>query len=177
MSESAKLLDAYLTRVAQHEASGRKLPLQPGVMTADGVKSWRESANPGRGLARARNGKPAFEQIEGESITDNVDWGLDPIRRRSSADRLAEATKRIYDEALASYQQTGKVLFPASILRDIQEQFWREGETITIEQIEQLAEHEIRPLCERYAAKLLQIAQRQNPGNEKHVMTPEISTK
>lgn len=177
---SDALLDAYLSDVARQAASGKRLKLVPGVMTAQGIKSWRESAFPGRGLGRRRRNAdgPLIENLgTKQHETHQVDWDVKPIARRSNDERLAEATARIYDEAMASYKATGKVSFARSVLEDIQKTFWEAGEPITIEQMERLAEHEIRPMCERYAAKLLTQAQRMNPGNASHYMTPEIRTK
>lgn len=175
---SDALLDAYLADVEAHRQSGKPLQLVPGVMTAEGIKPWQESAFPGVGLAPvAPDGKPRIEQLEGGFETHQVDWGVTPRARRTSAERLEAATKIVYETAMASYRATGKVSFPRSVLEDIQRKFWQAGEPVTIEQIESLTEHEIRPLCERYAAKLLTLAQRKNPGNNRHILTPEIVTK
>lgn len=136
---------------------------------AEGIHPFTESLVDG-GLD-IYEGKPVVRPIrKARHEPETVTFDVEPIHKRAASERLAEATQRIYEEALHSYATFGKVVFPVSILADIQHQFWVAGEPITLEQIQALAEHEIRPLCERYAAQLLNIATNQNQA----FLVPEV---
>ena len=131
---------------------------------AKGMHPWQESDVDG-GLDRFE-GKPVIRPIKARSAPETVRFDVPTVRRRSAQERLAEVTKRIYDEALRSYAACGKVMFPTSVLADIQQAFWAAGEPVTLAQIEALTAHEIRPLCEKYAAMKLQEVHRKGQANE-----------
>lgn len=129
---------------------------------ADGIHPWQESAVEG---GPDPFGSP-MRPVRTREAPETTRFELEPVRRRDPQERLADVTQRIYDEAMRSYQQFGHVRFAASILADIQHEFWVAGEPITLEQIERLAEDEIRPLCERYAAQKLAQVHRAGQANE-----------
>lgn len=131
---------------------------------AEGVHPFHESLADGG--VDPWEGKPVIRPIKPRHAPESTVFEVAPVRRRAPEERLAEVTQRIYDEALKSYRVFGRVVFPASVLADIQHEFWVAGEPITLEQIERLAEDEIRPLCERYAAQKLAQVHRAGQANE-----------
>ena len=109
--------------------------------------------------------RPGTQGIPSNPETVQVDWGLEPLRKRTPAQRVDHVAGWLYDEALRSYQATGKVSFPRSVIRDIQMEFWRNGQPIAEADIERLAADQIRPLAEKYAAALLARCENKYEGN------------
>ena len=133
------------------------------VATAKGFVHWTQVPTAGQGHG-AGVIPPARETV-------SVDWESDPIRKRSRAARLEEVTNRIFATALGSFAQVGFVSLPKSVVDDICHESWLRGEPMTRAQIEALAENEIRPMCEKYAAAVLHRVARKGQTND---LTPVV---
>lgn len=143
----------------QHQRMRRMYPDAPQIQGAaanrHGIIHWTQSVRPGT------------VHIPVDSETFQGAFDLEPIRKRTAKQRLDEVASKIAQDAVESYKLTGKVYFPKSIVRDIQVEFWRAGETITEDQLEQLAYSQIRPMAEKYAAAVLSRCERKYEANNK----------
>jgi len=119
---------------------------------ADGVHHWTE--------ADVQNGR--FSPAERAS----VDWNVAPLKRRTPAERLKEATDRIADQALKQYRLSGVFSLPRSVLVDVQAELAKQGYLVSEAELERFTADQIRPLIERYAAAVLQRCENKYEANK-----------
>lgn len=131
----------------------------------------------GRGIARGGRLVPASESAGGpvggaiprNSEVAEVDWGLEPIKRRTPSERLNDATARLESEALASYARAGRVDLPHSLVQDMVKVLQRDDPTFNESKLLNLTYERLRIAIREYQARMLERAERENVGNYDHV--------
>ena len=66
-------------------------------------------------------------------VTAEVDWGLDPLKKRSERERVESLSKRLWEAAVQDPAQM------ETLLKRVQAEFWKSGRTVSYSDIKQVA--------------------------------------
>lgn len=123
------MIDVYRTTPADL----RRMALEKGrmgyVASSDGRTAgqvhYTKATEQGRRFAQNLPGETRRAE---ERMLAALETGLPAVRRRSHQERFRSMFNRLADHALACYKATGRVEWPTSIMRELQELAWKEGD-------------------------------------------------
>ena len=158
----------------------RPSPVVKGVASAQGTKTWQRAQSTGlrdddwrklglrekEEFTRLRAQAEAEEHREAEALRSSVD----PIRKRTGAERLKSLCDRLVSGAEETYRQTGKVVLPASVMDAISRELAAQGKFHDPAKLAAMSLEQVRRAIESWSHRLLTQAARKSANDR----VPEV---